>query len=389
MQKKLFYVGYSGFPYGLAQVERQKLIAKGMDREKCAVTVLCRDAIHDPSVHQLEAVGEFEGIPYRYCSGTPYRSNGFLKRNLTKIKALFNEAVFIVRSARRKQVDALLVTTNKVSNVFFYSLLGKLTGLPVVIDTVEFNSSIKINRKWWIRKDESLYDKYSVKLADKVIVISDFLYDWVRKVSPEKPLMKIPAIVDFGQFAIPRHDVSPYFLFCGSTNYFEVIQFVLDAFDRMDIDGADLCLVCSGNPKALEHLREVIGKSRKKDQIRLYSGLPYRDLVQLYKDSYALLIPLRNSFQDKARFPHKIGEYCAAGRAIISTNYGEVARYFKDRENAILADDFDVLGFAGCLEYAISHQEEVERIGAASHELGMQTFDHKVLAEQVRQFIFS
>ena len=74
--------------------------------------------------------------------------------------------------------------------------------------------------------------------------------------------------------------------------------------------------------------------------IVLKSNIAYQDLLSLYKRADVLLIPLRDTIQDNARFPHKIGEYTASKRPILSTNSGELKYYFKDGVSALLTEEY-------------------------------------------------
>ncbi|MBZ5855768.1 glycosyltransferase [Flavihumibacter profundi] len=386
-KKNIFYVGYSGFPIGLAQVERQKQIARGLIHAGCPVTVICRKGIHTPD-NGLAAKGEFENIPYIYTSGSSYRPNSFFQRNWEKLVGLIREASFIIGKRRNSQVDALLVTTLKFSDVIWYWIIGGLTRLPVIIDTVEFNSSMDI-RKGIVKKiDEGLYDKYSPLLADRVIVISDFLLQMVRGRYPNKPLLKIPAIVDFTKFTGPLKGSDPYFLYCASANYLEIIAFVIKSYEVSNVAGAKLFLVCNGSEPQMNKLRELIRNSKSSANIVLFSALPYQDLVDLYRNSFALLIPLRNTQQDVARFPHKLGEYCAASRAIITTNFGEVKAYFKDGKNAYIANEYDVPSFAAKMSEAFENRQLTEEVSKQAFITGKESFDNVVLGKKIADFIF-
>ena len=63
MKKTILSVGYPSFPLGLAQVQRQKLLAKAILLGGYEVTVLCRFGIHKQS-DAIASKGNFEGINY-------------------------------------------------------------------------------------------------------------------------------------------------------------------------------------------------------------------------------------------------------------------------------------------------------------------------------------
>lgn len=383
----IVYVGYPGFPTGHAQVERQKLIAKGLKNCGCDVTVISRYGIctrNEPV--PISASGHFEGIGYRYASGIPYRPTNFLKRNFYKTQGLLMELYLVLKYKFSGDLDAVLITTNSFYNVILYSLLAYLCRVPSVLDNVEYCSSIKVN-SIWLKLDYKLYDLFAYRLVTKVMCISDFLQNIVREGSPHKPVLKVPTIVDYSKFKQSSHSREAYFLFCGSAVYFEVIDFIIEAFEKLDQDRVKLYLVSNGNQEQMQRIKDRIAQSPQQESIKTYSDLKYKRLIQLYMGSKALLIPLLDRDQDKARFPHKVGEYCASGRVIISTEIGEMATYFKDQESALLAESPDPVFFARKMQFVIDYPERAEELARNSYLIGKLNFDNIRLGEKIFQFL--
>jgi glycosyltransferase involved in cell wall biosynthesis len=383
----IVYVGYPGFPKGQAQVERQKLIAIGLKNCGCDVTVISRYGVFDEHKSDaLAASGYFEGIRYKFASGISYRPANFLKRNIYKAQGLVKELFLIWKYSSSGKLDVVLITTNSFYNVLLYSLIAFLCRVPSVLDNVEYFSSIKVNSIWQ-KLDYALYDRFAYKLVSKVICISDFLLDIVREGSPNKPMLKVPAIVDYLRFAQSYRSQEPYFLFCGSAVYYEIIDFIITSYEKLGQDSYQLCIVSNGNPEQMLRIKNRISQSSQKRSIKLLSDLSYNHLTQLYIGSKALLIPLLDRKQDIARFPHKVGEYCAAGRVIISTKIGEVAAYFKDQENALLAESPDPLSFSRKMQYVMDYPERAEEIAINSYLTGKTNFDHTRLGERIFRFL--
>ena len=180
-----------------------------------------------------------------------------------------------------------------------------------------------------------------------------------------------------------------YFLFCGAPNL-KLIRFILETYDRIDTSSrVHLYLVVNGKKESLDRMHAEIGKMKNKDFIKTFSRLPYADLVQLYLGAIGLLIPLRNNFRDIARFPHKIGEYTAAGNPIITTNYGEIKNYFKDQETALIANDYDVDQFAKKLEFVVDQPEQAKQIGFNGHQVGLEHFNYESYGIRLKEFMRS
>jgi glycosyltransferase involved in cell wall biosynthesis len=378
--KTILSVGYLEFPIGFAQVQRQALLAKAVLLEGFEVTVLCRYGIYS----EKEGVawkGIYEGINYIYCSGTSVKPERFIKRNLLKISGLLNEIRYFRMYSGSNQLAGILITTNNFYNILFYCILGKIFRVKTIVDNVEYWSSNKSIRGL-DRFDKYLYDKFYYIFTDKIICISDFLIKKVGNYNKDGKLIKIPAITDFDRF-LPVRDSSEfvegkYFLFCGSDNYFEVIDFVVSSFEMLISDNTQLILVT----KRTEKLLNRIARSNKKNKILIMSGIPYDDLVVLYKNSEGLIIPMRDTDQDKARFPHKISEYCASCRPIITNRVGEIVNYFNE-ENAYLCEGFDEKEYAGAMQKIISDPAKADRIALKSYQTGLISFNYRSYSKQL------
>lgn len=384
----VFFVGTSGFPFGLAQMERQKLISKGLLKAGAGLLVISRYG-QQPEGQRREELHQssFEGVPFVYASGNPYRPDSFLKRNWSKLKGALNE-FFIIRKERKKtKKPVILVSTLSFYNIVYYKLISLVLRIPLVIDNVEFFSSMNIPKSRLVKWDNHLYDQYSPALADKVVAISSFLAEVAARKKDRKQIIQIPSIVEFEKFQSDAVASEPFFLYCGHAGYFEVIAFIMSAYEKLADTSYALYLVSNGAGWEMERLRKRIADSPKADRIKLFSRLPLQELVDLYMTSKALLIPLRPTEQDRARFPHKIGEYCAAKKVILSTKIGEVDRFFRDGETALLADTYDEQQFAAKMQFVIDHPDEAEAIGQRGHALGLQLFDHKALGQTLKTFL--
>jgi glycosyltransferase involved in cell wall biosynthesis len=387
---KIFYLGTYGFPIGYAQIERQKLISKGLMAQGCEVTIISRYGIHPDKSDAAELEkGSYEGIAFKYASGSPYRPESFITRTWKKITGAINEYRLIREQKKNGGLDYIVLSTNYFYNILIYRFFSLLSGVPTILDTVEHWTSFS-NRKdqnWFIRLDNYLYDNQSFNYVNKVLCISDFLMKHTAEKAPNKPILKIPAMVDFSKFTTDKKIEENYLLYCGHAAYWEVLFFILDSYEKINNKDYCLYLVSHGSPEDMARVKNRIAQSPKKDQVKIFSKLPYADLVALYLSAKALLIPLRNTPQDIARFPHKTGEYCASAKTIVSTNIGELKNYFKDKENALLAENYDVAEYSESLSFVIDEPEKCIEIGRKAHEVGKREFDHIALGKKIYDFM--
>lgn len=383
----IVYVGYPGFPVGHAQVERQKLLAKGLVACGCEVTVISRyGVLEKPESLKNNPSGFYEGVQYHFASGLAHRPANFISRNYYKIKGLINEVKLLWGLRTAQKLDAIIITTNSFYNVLFYCLLAYILQVQSILDNVEYWGQ-RHGSGILQRTDHYLYDNLAYRLPTKVICISNYLLDIVLKQAPQKPVLKVPVIVDIAKFYVNESLREPYFLFCGSASYYDTIRLTIEAYELLQNTSHKLYLVSSGPKHLLDRVKQRIQQSTCKNHIKLFSELKYEDLILLYTSSQALLIPLIDSEQDKARFPHKIGEYCASKKPIITTKVGEIKHYFKDEYNALIADKATPACFADKMRFILDNPDYCQVLGERAFAVAAQYFDHLKLGRSVYKFI--
>ena len=149
-----------------------------------------------------------------------------------------------------------------------------------------------------------------------------------------------------------------------------------------------LILVVSGNHSSnWEQLNLKMKCMEYQKDILLKSNIPYYNLLSLYKGAGVLLIPLRNTVQDKARFPHKIGEYTASKRPILSTNTGEMKYYFEDGISALLANEYSEKEYVEKLAAALESKELLDSIGKEGNRIGIANFNYPEQGLELKKFI--
>ncbi len=389
-KKNIIFLGCSGFPNGLAEIQKIILISKSVIMKDNNVTVICKRGVNDKNIHAgMKATGNFQGIEYVYTAGTPFLSSRFIVRNYLKIVGVFNEILLLRRLAKNKKIDAAILSTHSYYGVLYYFFLSKIFGFKTILNYVEFYSGMKKNwRNWDKWLNDKLFDQYAPKLTNGVFIISEFLIRHLKKITPKKKYLKIPNLTDVERYnGIEIKKAVPYFLFCGAAGYFEIIEFIINSFEELVSSTAYLYLVINGNEIDSEIVTNYIANSSAKDRIRYFTRLTDNELSGLYLNAIALLIPLRPTFQDQARFPHKIGEYLASGSPVISTNYGEVTYYFKDMENMLIAEKYEKKLFTDKMQFVIDNPIEAKKIGETGKDIAYNQFDYRANGDRIINFI--
>jgi glycosyltransferase involved in cell wall biosynthesis len=382
------HVGFSGFPYGMASVQRTLLTFKGLKAAGSRTLLINKISHHQYADNKK--VKKFEGLLYVNTAWYNSRPDSFAKRNFNKISGYIGEFFFFFK--KRKKIGTAILYSNYFLEYPYYFLLSRIFGFKLVVQYVEMFSAIPGRNSFFTKINDKFIDRYISRFCDGVIAISDYLLLHIKKISPKKPVIKIPVLADFDKINAIAIPVSkPYIMYCGTIYYFEVIDFIMSVFtllkeNKKYQDG--LLLIISGDHDSnRQKLDSLILDSKFKDDIVIKSNIAHDELLSAYAEAEVLLIPLRNTIQDIARFPHKIGEYTAAKRPIVSTNIGEIKTYFKDNESAILAENYSIEGYYNKLVGGLSSSAKMNKIGEAGYSIGLKNFEYLTQGKEIKKFI--
>jgi glycosyltransferase involved in cell wall biosynthesis len=387
-KKHIVFLGSSGFPYVKeATVTRILYLAMALKEADYQVLIINKKGRYLTSENEtkLDPTGKLNGIDYVYTSGDANYSTVFLKRNINKVKGFLNEVKLLYRLKKQGKLHYAFIYTHFFSALLYYRLISKIIGFKTVINIVEYLSMIEAKKTVKAKINDKLFDTYVSCMGDGYIPISDFLVSKLRKAAKNKYL-KIPPVFDYKVFDEQKtYTHTPkYFLFCGSAGYYEVIKLIVDSYRAINRTDVELYIVSNGAPHYVKRVQELIAEDKT---ISLFQNLSNEDLYDLYRNAHALLIPLRDTIQDTARFPNKISEYLATRNTIITTNFGEIPKYFTNNENALVADQFSVASYSKELLRSIENPELCVQIGERGYQTGKQYFSFNNYAVPLKELL--
>lgn len=388
----IIHLGFSAFPTGFAATQRVRFTFKAVKQAGYTPLIINKQSTHT-KVPYTKHINRYDGLLFTDTSPIITIPQGFVKRNANKIAGLVNE--FRLLCSKRKKIKAAILYTSNFRELIYYRIISKLFSFKLTIQYVEYRSVIAERSSFSKRLNDKLFDKYCQNFCDGIIVISEYLKSAIHKKKPALPLIKIPAICNFYEFEkVPSATTGyKYMLYCGTINYLPVIDFVLSFFEKLKDQelyrGKIVFIISGGNNKNYVTVGDMFKKNKYHSDIVLYKNIPYNDVISLFKAADLLIIPLRKTLQDIARFPQKISEYTAAGRPFISSKVGELNYYFKDQETALLAEDYDVDLYVETFKQMKEHNVALESIAQKAHEIGRKNFHYESNIENIKQFFNS
>lgn len=384
----IIYLGCNGFPFGFAQVQKQKMISRALlDSDNKIIVISSKGVFEKSRNSKINFKGEYNGVKYYFTSLTAYRPKIFLLRNFLKITGYFFEFLLIIYKTSSTEKNVAIITTNSLIKLIYYRIILKLLNYKIILSYEEFWKStfLEKNKNSFNYKFDDLASKY----CDAFLPISTFLSDYQKSINKQVKLLKIPALTDFDLIDNIKNENEKLnqILFCGASAYRETIEFIIKAFDLIENKNIKLILIIHGDKNQNEIINNLVRCSINIDRVKVVSNLDYNELIKMYKSSKLLLIPLNNNFRDIARFPHKISEYTASKTPIVTTAIGEINSFFTDNENAFIAEDYDIVLYANKINFALENPIFCNKIALNAYKIGRINFDYKSISKKLNDFI--
>jgi glycosyltransferase involved in cell wall biosynthesis len=258
------------------------------------------------------------------------------------------------------------------------ALIAEATEAPFVSDRDGLRKRFSI----WLWKHLTL------RLFDGAVVISSALYSMVGPHLRDGVLLsQIPVLVDTNRFA-PANQAAcpPNVTYIGTLDRLGECERAIRiwALASQRLEGWHLTIVGrSESERQLALLRALAESLGVANSVRFVGLVPRADLPATLQRAGILILPRAADASSAAGLPNKLGEYLASGRPVVTTKVGDVPRYLKYGESAILVDPDDEASFAEHLVYLATHPAEAKAIGINGRLAAKEHFDTTVNSQKL------
>lgn len=157
-------------------------------------------------------------------------------------------------------------------------------------------------------------------------------------------------------------------------------QMLLEAFELLLKRVPRVQLLVIGNSNI-----PVPARLLASDAIKATGALSYEELQAHISACDLMLLPMRNSIANRGRWPSKVCDYLASGRAVVATRVGDAAALIERAECGILTGDTPKQ-FAEAIEAGLGNKEGTERMGANGRKAMAEELDWSILTERLERF---
>lgn len=395
------FVTIADLPEGAGNTSRLRRLAATLTAQGHWVEIWNEHALGISPPEALAPEGEIDGIPYRYMSGSTSRRQGFgmlgIKRNAVRL---------IARAMRQRahhdQLDVVWFNNLSFYDVFPLTLLARRLGVRT-IQSYE-DERLELVSGWPSTASGALYafnawlaDRCCPPMADAVVVISSYLREKYLRlgVAPER-LHLVPTIIDCEAWRARPSSVdqptTPVFLYSGSFSEQDEIDKLFEAFHLIRQRGLSFKVVMIGgnarNENAVNQAKDRIAHWQLSSHVTMNGFLPLAEVKKQISRSDILINLRTNGIWSASGLSTKLSEYLASGRPVIASTTGDVKKYLRDGESALLVDpDATPAAIARVLRDALASPERRRAIGAGGRAVALQHFDVRVQGDHLQAML--
>ncbi|MGH1366129.1 MAG: glycosyltransferase family 4 protein [Calditrichia bacterium] len=377
-------MGNFPWPHGMAGTKRIQHIVNSLHGREIPVSLLLLRQGGVKSVAKPDGI--YNGVEYQ-TTGHDIRPDF---RGLLQTPAYLKKGMTFLKSRLNQDLSNILYYYGgpTVENLPFL-LYAKRLGFKIVFDIVEeledaserrhLLGRIKVKSLGWL-------DTHLGRLADGLVVISHYLMDRYRKMLGDAfPILLLPIAAQIRKKKQKESFGDPIkIVYSGSFNNKDGVGNLIDAFKhkREAIPEAQLYLTGKGQ-NADTYRQKVEGEK----QINFIGYLDDDAFYRFLDEADILCMTRVGSDFANAGFPFKLGEYLATGNPVIASQVGDVSRYLKNGEDALLVEPDDVPAIAEALEYAVRNQTDVLDMGRSGREKCRKFFDPATHVDKLVTFL--
>jgi glycosyltransferase involved in cell wall biosynthesis len=204
---------------------------------------------------------------------------------------------------------------------------------------------------WFFKPFTTYLEETGAKMGIGLTVVSECLYN--RAISLGIPDNKI-ALIGNGANLEQIHPLDrkackielgypvekPVVLYLGWFN--KALHIALEAFKSIESDFPDAQFVCVGRISRkhdhLEKYGKLLNYAENSPRYHFVGQQPYEKVPKYLGAADLILLPMEDSIHEHARFPIRLGDFLASGRAVLASNIGEVGRIIRENKCGVLAD---------------------------------------------------
>ncbi len=402
-------VGPFWFPYGTASAARIRNFAFGL--RDCGASVHVISMAPPPAANgagRPRGVSEWEGVSREYVAPTVAAVDGWrdADRSIPRLRNRFVDRVRwfaglygavpaacrrLRERMERRECDLVLAYDRSAIRMTPLARLCRNRGVTSVLDVVEVSEHLPVRHTSALYWDSLAGTRWTPRLFDGVSVIAAGLESVYHAQGCTQTLV-IPSIEDWPPALPPAPTGHPDFrlTYVGKFAPRDAPELLIEAAAILAHRRLPVVLEVVGHYEGSEagrRFQRLCSEDADLRRIVRFRGtLSDAALAEQLQGSDGLVLTRRNARPEKLSFPTRLVEYLRYGRPVFVSDVGDVSRYLRDGEEAVLLDPENPFKIAEAMAGVILRPDRGAEIGRRGRAAGARAFDRKTHAARLLEF---
>lgn len=279
-------------------------------------------------------------------------------------------------------------------NSFLHLLLAKLFKIPSIFE-IPNDPYLAYTQQSMIRRLlEKLIDKYSMMLANKIVVLSDWSKRRFNRIGgiPLSKLIVLPSCSDTELFTpLSREECCTglgfdpsllYVGFAGSFYSYQGIDTLIDSAPKILKQFANTRFLLIGDGPMMSTWQDKASQKGLQDAFIFSGRVPYKQVPKYIGAMDICVAPHKRDTNQSS--PVKLFDYMACGKPIVASNIDVVREIIDQNECAILIPPDNCTELAQAIISLLVDQTKREKMGIAARNLVVSKYNRKQTAMTVQ-----
>ncbi|MDI6591319.1 MAG: glycosyltransferase family 4 protein [Patescibacteria group bacterium] len=276
-----------------------------------------------------------------------------------------------------KKIDTIICQSPLIEG-FLGSILKKILKKELIVEIHgDWEEGPFLARKRRLefleRKIVPVMAKFSLKSADKIRAISNFTKRKAFKISGPKPYFIFPTFTDIDLFLEEKETkFDNFILFVGALEKVKGVEYLIDAFSKIEKEFPDFKLVIVGDGSERKNLELLTSNLKLQNKVEFKGRLSLKETKEIMKNCYCLVLPSLSE-----GLPRVLMEAMALGKPVIGSNIGGTPDLIKDSQNGFLFEPKNVEQLAEKIKILLENKELAIEMGKKGREFVKKNFSNE------------
>jgi glycosyltransferase involved in cell wall biosynthesis len=205
---------------------------------------------------------------------------------------------------------------------------------------------------------------------------------------PEDRVIHFPNAVDVERFAALDPPAEPFrrVIYCGTVGMAQGVGTVIDAATELRRSGTDAEFLIVGDGAEREELAGL-AHERGLDSVRFLGRVDRDRVPELLGGADMAVLSLRDLPLFEDALPSKLLEYMAAGRPVVASAAGDVARLLERSQGGIASKPGDAAGLAQSIRDLAANPDRARQLGASGRQYVVAHYSREAFVDRLEQIM--